>query len=381
MPQDNMNRRKSRIGPGLKRSIGAGGGSSTAAQVDITTHTLFSSLRHDHQHHQQQQQQQQQYDAHPLRRSQHYYSQDASSDHHHHHYNYNNNSSSQQSHAALTPMQPISKGLEDPVERLCFAVDQLVEKMAVVADIHAGLANFNESFGSLLYGLKMTAINVEWSEAPTKSSFERQEQREAEAIILQQQQEELEKIRRQQILEKEREVERQRQEVERLEAERARSAMASLNSGGNQSGSGSSYGSRLKRPGTTTAAAAGTSRIPPRRVQGTSRSNNQGTNAGASRSGSGGVRKLAGKLVMKRMAERLPLRYRDEPHRAPIEAIMRSLSENIEGRTLPDLVAVAGVARHRCNEYLGVLIHAKEVIKTSQKGVVFSLNPDRYPSR
>lgn len=88
--------------------------------------------------------------------------------------------------------------------------------------------------------------------------------------------------------------------------------MASLNSGGNQSGSGSSYGSRLKRPGTTTAAAAGTSRIPPRRVQGTSRSNNQGTNAGASRSGSGGVRKLAGKLVMKRMAERLPLRYRDE---------------------------------------------------------------------
>lgn len=61
-------------------------------------------------------------------------------------------------------MQPISKGLEDPVERLCFAVDQLVEKMAVVADIHAGLANFNESFGSLLYGLKMTAINVDWTE-------------------------------------------------------------------------------------------------------------------------------------------------------------------------------------------------------------------------
>ncbi|KAF9148466.1 hypothetical protein BG015_009797 [Linnemannia schmuckeri] len=373
MPQDTMNRRKSRIGPGLKRSIGVGGGSSSAAQVDIA-HTLFSSLRHDH--HQQQQQQQQQYDAHPLRRSQHYYSQDTSLDHHHHHYNNN-----QQAHTALTPMQPISKGLEDPVERLCFAVDQLVEKMAVVADIHAGLANFNESFGSLLYGLKMTAVNVEWTEAPTKRSFERQEQREAEAIILQQQQEELEKIRRQQILEKEREMERQRQEVERQEAERARAAMASLNSGSNQNSIGNNHGSRLKRPGTTTTAAGGTSRIPPRRVQGTSRPNQQGANAGASRAGSGGVRKLAGKLVMKRMAERLPLRYRDEPHRAPIEAIMRSLSENIEGRTLPDLVAVAGVARHRCNEYLGVLIHAKEVIKTSQKGVVFSLNPDRYPSR
>ncbi|KAG0314204.1 hypothetical protein BGZ97_009532 [Linnemannia gamsii] len=367
MPQDNMNRRKSRIGPGLKRSIGAGGPSS-AAQIDIP-HSLFSSLRHD------QQQQQQQQDAHPLRRSQHYHPHDASSDHHH----YNN--SNQQSHTALTPMQPISKGLEDPVERLCVAVDQLVEKMAVVADIHAGLANFNESFGSLLYGLKMTAVNVEWTEAPTKRSFERQEQREAEAIILQQQQEELEKIRRQQILEKEREMERQRQEVERLEAERARAAMASLNSGGNQNSSGSNHGSRLKRPATTTTVTAGTSRIPPRRVQGTSRPGNQGANNGASRVGAGGVRKLSGKLVMKRMAERLPLRYRDEPHRAPIEAIMRSLAENIEGQTLPDLVAVAGVARHRCNEYLGVLIHAKEVIKTSQKGVVFSLNPDRYPSR
>ncbi|KAF9130357.1 hypothetical protein BGW39_003151 [Mortierella sp. 14UC] len=361
MSQDNMNRRKSRIGPGLKRSIGAGGLSS-AAQIDIP-HTLFSSLRHD-------QQQQQQQDAHPLRRSQHYYPQDASLDHHHH-----NNSNGQLLQTVLSPMQPISKVLEDPVERLCLAVDQLVEKMSAVADIHAGLANFNESFGSLLYGLKMTAANVEWTEAPTKRSFERQEQREAEAIILQQQQEELEKIRRQQILEKE--MERQRQEVERLEAERARAAMANLHSSSSQNSGGNS-GSRLKRPGTVNSAAAGTSRIPPRRVQGTSRPNNQ---AGASRVGAGGVRKLTGKLVMKRMAERLPLRYRDEPHRAPIEAIMRTLAENIEGQTLPDLVAVAGVARHRCNEYLGVLIHAKEVIKTSQKGVVFSLNPDRYPSR
>jgi hypothetical protein len=129
---------------------------------------------------------------------------------------------------------------------------------------------------------------------------------------LQQQQEELEKIRRQQILEKEREMERQRQEVERLEAERARAAMASLNSGGNQNSSGSNHGSRLKRPATTTTVTAGTSRIPPRRVQGTSRPGNQGANNGASRVGAGGVRKLSGKLVMKRMAERLPLRYRDE---------------------------------------------------------------------
>ncbi|KAF9169966.1 hypothetical protein BGX21_000278, partial [Mortierella sp. AD011] len=69
------------------------------------------------------------------------------------------------------------------------------------------------------------------------------------------------------------------------------------------------------------------------------------------------------------------------PHRGPIEAIMRSLSDHIEGQTLPELVSVTSVARHRCNEYLSVLINAKEIVKTNQKGVLFTLNPDRYPSR
>lgn len=60
---------------------------------------------------------------------------------------------------------------------------------------------------------------------------------------------------------------------------------------------------------------------------------------------------------------------------------MRSLAEHVEGQTLPELVAIAGVIRHRCNEYLSVLVQAKEVVKSNQKGVVFLLNPDRYPSR
>ncbi|KAI1317967.1 hypothetical protein EDD11_007489 [Mortierella claussenii] len=277
--------------------------------------------------------------------------------------------------AASTDAPSISQVLESPIDQLYEAVDQLVEKMAVVADIHAGLANFNESFGAFLYGLKMNAGNIEWTEAPTKRSFERMEQREAEAIMLQQQQEELERIRRQQLLEQEQERERQRLEAERLEAERMRASLSSLhnshNSGNHNSG-GQDTG-RQRRPVNKGRGGGTASRIPARPTAAVSR---------ASRVGSGGaVRKLVGKVVMKRMAERLPLKYRDEPHRGPIEAIMRSLSDHIEGQTLPELVAVAGVARHRCNDYLGVLIHAKEVIRTNQKGVLFSLNPDRYPSR
>ncbi|KAF9112511.1 hypothetical protein BGX27_003268 [Mortierella sp. AM989] len=348
MPQETPHRRKSRIGPGLllKRSVGPGGSSATATE---TTNILFSSIRNDQ-------------DTHPLRRSQHQYPQDSTSP-------------DQQSHpnVSLTQSQSISDVLEDSIDQLCIAVDQLVDKMAVVADIHAGLANFNESFGAFLYGLKMNAGNVEWTEAPTKRSFERMEQREAEAIILQQEQEEVERIRRQKIIEQE-EKERQRIETERqeAEAERMKASMASLHSSHSNQGGG-----RQKRPGTgivVKGRGITASRIP-------ARSTASATTA--SRVGSGGaVRKLVGKVVMKRMAERLPLRYRDEPHRAPIEAIMRSLSEHIEGQPLPELVAVTGTARHRCNEYLGVLIHAKEVVRNNQKGgVMFSLNPDRYPSR
>ncbi|KAG0038237.1 hypothetical protein BGZ82_000748 [Podila clonocystis] len=282
-----------------------------------------------------------------------------------------------------TEARPISKELEDPIATLCVAVDQLVEKMTVVADIHKGLASFNESFGSFLYGLQMNASTVEWSEAPLKGHFERQQQREAEAELLRRQQEELEQIRqRQLVLEQEQELERQRLEEERQEAERARAAETAAASSKLQKprvvaskaralgGSGGSGGSGSIAGG----GGAGRGRIP-RPVASSS-------SAGPSRVGPGGqVRKLAGKLVMKKMAERLPLKYRDEPHRGALEAIMRSLGEHIEGQYLPELVAVAGVARHRCNEYLGVLVHAKEVIKTSHKGVLFQLNPDRYPSR
>ncbi|KAG0266585.1 hypothetical protein BG011_001774 [Mortierella polycephala] len=333
-------RRKSRIGPGLllKRAIDVG---------DQSTATS----RQDHQ------------DENPFRRSLHYYQTEPITP------------------SAISQYKPISQELNDPVDQLCVAVDHLVEKMTFVADIHESLADFNETFGSFLYGLKMNAANVEWTMAPTVSSFQRQRQREAQARVdqeqLQQQQqqhEEEEQHQRQHIFEQEQEQERQRLEAERLEAEQMNTLLASQHSSGINNSSFSSSGMRLKRPNVVNGR-TGASKIP--KMTGA-----QAATSGPSRVGPGGaIRRMTGKLVMKRMADRLPLKYRDEPHRGPIEAIMRSLAENIEGQQLPELVPVAGVARHRCNEYLGVLVHAKEVIKTNHKGVLFSLNPDRYPSR
>ncbi|KAF8977142.1 hypothetical protein BGZ46_007614 [Entomortierella lignicola] len=280
MLQDTPHRRKSRIGPGilLKRSVGPGG--SSTATTDNTANLLFGSIRNDQ-------------DTHPLRRSQHQYQQDQSPD------------QQFQSPVSLSQSQSISDVLEDSIDQLYIAVDQLVDKMAVVGDIHASLANFNESFGSFLYGLKMNAGNVEWTEAPTKRSFERMEQREAEAIMLQQQQEELEKIRRQHILEQE-EKERQRIEAERQAAEAERMNATMNNHIGSNSSSGQGVG-RQRRPGTSVIAkgrGVAASRIPARSTT---------SSAAASRVGPGGaVRKLVSKVVMKRVVERLPLRYRDE---------------------------------------------------------------------
>ncbi|KAG0047683.1 hypothetical protein BGZ83_007308 [Gryganskiella cystojenkinii] len=371
MPPQDPNRRKSRIGPGLLRSIAVSGGPSQQQQQqqqqsqgpNDALNSLFSSMRQD-----------QDSTLNPLRRSQHQY----------HHSSETNNDSGQEANqqqphdpASFVHFQPLSVEIADPIDKLSVAVDQLVEKMAIVADIHAGLAYFNESFGSLLYGLKMNAANVDWAEAPTKLSFERQEKREIETAIFQQQQEELEQIRRQHILEQEQEQERQRLEVERQAEERLRAAMQQNNNINNSASSGN----RQRRPVGASAKAkvmSGISRIPAARVK----QPPSAMSGGASRVGQGGgVRKLAGRIVMKKVAEKLPLRYREEPHSGPIEAIMRSLGDNMEGQQLPDLVSVAGVARHKCNDYLQLLVQAKEIVRTNNKGIVYTLNPARYPSR
>ncbi|KAF8982087.1 hypothetical protein BGZ52_002208 [Haplosporangium bisporale] len=356
------NRRKSRLATSLfKRSFGPGGlarstlGTNNGLTSTTTTTTttsaatesiLFGSIRNQGS------------DQNPFRRSMRASNNDMSQSQSQY-----QQQNQQQTSLPLAEARPISKELEDPIATLCVAVDQLVEKMTVVADIHKGLASFNESFGSFLYGLQMNASTVEWSEAE----------------LLRRQQEELEQIRQRQLIleqEQEQELERQRLEQERQEAERAREA-ASVSSKLQKPRVASKTRAPGGGPGVSGSSTGGARGRIPRPVASSSSSS-----AGPSRIGPGGqVRKLAGKLVMKKMAERLPLKYRDEPHRGALEAIMRSLAEHIEGQYLPELVAVAGVARHRCNEYLGVLVHAKEVIKTSNKGVLFSLNPERYPSR
>jgi hypothetical protein len=125
--------------------------------------------------------------------------------------------------------------------------------------------------------------------------------------MFQQQQEELERIRQQQILEQEQEQERQRIEAARLEAERMEATLSNHYNSRDSNDHNGRDGGRQRRPAAganVRGRGAPASRIPAR----------PNTSAmGASRVGpGGGVRKMVGKLVMKRMADRLPLKYRDE---------------------------------------------------------------------
>lgn len=146
---DTPHRRKSRIGPALlsKRSIGVGGASipqTDAGQI------LFGSIRPEQE-------------GNPLHRTIHRNTQDSSA--------VELEPSDQQQQEVIAPPVPISHELEEPINRLVDVFGQFVEKLESVADINAKLAQFNESFGAFMYGLKMNAENVEWTEVKKKESI------------------------------------------------------------------------------------------------------------------------------------------------------------------------------------------------------------------
>lgn len=70
----------------------------------------------------------------------------------------------QQQQEVTSPFVSITKELESPINQLADVFGQFVGKLESVSDINAKLAQFNESFGAFLYGLKMNAENVEWTE-------------------------------------------------------------------------------------------------------------------------------------------------------------------------------------------------------------------------
>ncbi|RKP22285.1 hypothetical protein SYNPS1DRAFT_29168 [Syncephalis pseudoplumigaleata] len=84
-------------------------------------------------------------------------------------------------------------------------------------------------------------------------------------------------------------------------------------------------------------------------------------------------------LPIRKMIEALPLRYRESPHRDTIETIVKALHANSDGLYIHDIIRETNIARHRAIEYMNALVHSKAVVKTSQKGFLYQLDPVKYP--
>lgn len=47
-------------------------------------------------------------------------------------------------------------------------------------------------------------------------------------------------------------------------------------------------------------------------------------------------------------------------------------------RYMEDVIKLSGLTRSKCTEYLNVLVNGRHVVKLSQKGQLFKLNPEKY---
>ncbi|PWN35237.1 uncharacterized protein FA14DRAFT_160468 [Meira miltonrushii] len=77
--------------------------------------------------------------------------------------------------AEPTPLSFLSQAIGD----LAYETATLQSNLEAVDEIQGALHTFDESFSLFLYGLKMNAFCVEWQEAPGEENFERAEERKA----------------------------------------------------------------------------------------------------------------------------------------------------------------------------------------------------------
>ncbi|KXN70749.1 hypothetical protein CONCODRAFT_6680 [Conidiobolus coronatus NRRL 28638] len=78
--------------------------------------------------------------------------------------------------------------------------------------------------------------------------------------------------------------------------------------------------------------------------------------------------------------ETLPIKFRQDPHKANIDIILQNLRKyHQEGLYEQDIGDLMDVKRHQCKEYLNALVRTKHVLKESKKGLLYRLNPEKHP--
>ncbi|KIS70138.1 uncharacterized protein UMAG_05210 [Mycosarcoma maydis] len=290
-------------------------------------------------------------------------------------------SASKQLSGGATPLSFLQGAMSDLAEE----VGVLQLNLENVEAVHESLHSFNENFAMYIYGLKMNAYCVEWPEAPLHDNFERAEKRIAQQsqqyaaqhnLDLASQtymQQQVSQQQLQQSLQQQQEpmynpaadqtyVTTDDESIYRNDAPVAAQAKPVLKSA-------------LKKPSNaaSTGAAAAKKAGP-----------STNTATGAAKARMTLAQKKKREAYTDEIIETLPLEYRggnDAKQNAVAKHVcMALLAAGAKGLRIADVVKNPEMSQAKINKTLIALVAAKHVVKTSNNGIVYSLDSRRHPT-
>ncbi|KAJ1914198.1 DASH complex subunit dam1 [Tieghemiomyces parasiticus] len=216
---------------------------------------------------------------------------------------------------------PISEHIQRPLVDITDQMGELQRNMQALQDLNQHFVRFNVSFGSFLLGIKANTQVVDFSEAPISDSYDLASDA-------------------------------------RLSAMSSRSPTPPPPPPPSQSGPPSSAGpvSKLRAPSVGRA----TKNLP-------------------AKSKASGQRKMTVAAALKVIFSNIPKKFHEQPHKGHVDTIVKIMFKQKDGVYLHDVIREASLSRTRATEYLNLLVNSGHASVLSKKGLLYVLDPQRYP--
>ncbi|KAJ1572104.1 hypothetical protein NDA11_007840 [Ustilago hordei] len=289
-------------------------------------------------------------------------------------------SASKQLNAGGTPLSFLQGAMTDLAEE----VGVLKLNLENVEAVHESLHSFNENFAMYIYGLKMNAYCVEWPEAPLHDNFDRAEKRIAQQAQQYAAQHNLDlALSSQPMQQQHQQQQQQQQHQQQQQQQQAYMGNTAADQTYVTTDDESIYRSEapiaakptlksaLKKPSNAAVTTAVAAKKPA--------------------AGAGAKPKMTLAQKKKREAytdeiiETLPLEYRgggNDPKQNAIakHVCMALVAAGNKGLRIAEIVKNPEMSQAKINKTLIALVAAKHVVKTSNNGIVYSLDSSRHPA-
>ncbi|KAJ1025689.1 hypothetical protein NDA18_004027 [Ustilago nuda] len=278
-------------------------------------------------------------------------------------------SASKQLNAGGTPLSFLQGAMTDLAEE----VGVLKLNLENVEAVHESLHSFNENFAMYIYGLKMNAYCVEWPEAPLHDNFDRAEKRIAQQAQQYAAQHNLDLALSSQPMQQQHQQQQQQAYMGNTAADQTYVTTddESIYRNEAQIAAKPTLKSALKKPSNAAVTTAAAAKKPA--------------------AGAGAKPKMTLAQKKKREAytdeiiETLPLEYRgggNDPKQNAIakHVCMALVAAGNKGLRIAEIVKNPEMSQAKINKTLIALVAAKHVVKTSNNGIVYSLDSSRHPA-